>query len=139
MIKQIFVNLPVKDLKRSMDFFGKLGFTFNPQFTNEKAASMLLGDNIYVMLLGEEFFKTFTNKNIADASQMTEVINAVSLASKIEVDEMTEKALEAGATKYKEADDYGWMYSRSFADLDGHLWELLYMDESKSPQSGANA
>lgn len=134
MVTNIFVNLPVKDLKKTMEFFKKLGFTFNKQFTDDKAASLEIGKNIFAMLITEPFFKTFIKKEIADASKTAEVINAISVESKEQVDEMVDKAFAAGAVKYKEADDYGWMYSRSFQDLDGHLWEVLYMDLSKLPK-----
>lgn len=134
MIKQIFVNLPVKDLNKTKQFFGKLGFTFNPQFTDEKAAAMEMGDNIFAMLVTKPFFKTFIKKEIADSSKTTEVINAVSVDTKEKVDEMVEKALKAGGKTYKDPDDYGWMYSRAFQDLDGHLWEVLSMDLSKLPK-----
>lgn len=128
MVTNIFVNLPVKDLNKSMEFFKKLGFTFNKQFTNEKAASLVIGEHMYAMLLTEAFFKTFIKKEIADAVKTTEVITAISVENKSQVDEMVEKAMAAGAVKYKDADDYGFMYSRSFQDLDGHLWEVFYME-----------
>ena len=134
MVTDIFVNLSVKDLPKTKEFFQKLGLSFNPQFTDDKGACLVLGDHIFVMLLTEPFFKTFIKKEIADASKTTEVINAIGVGSKKEVDEMVDKALAAGATKYKEADDYGWMYSRSFQDIDGHLWEVLYADISKFPK-----
>ena len=134
MVIDIFVNLPVKDLKKTMAFFKKLGFTYNKQFTDEKAASLVLGEHIYVMLITEPFFKTFIKKEIANSSKSTEAIMAIGVKSKKAVDEMVDKALAAGGVKYKEADDYGWMYSRSFQDLDGHLWEVLYADLSKFPK-----
>ena len=134
MSKQIFVNLPVKDLKKSMDFFSKLGFTFNPQFTDENAACMIIGENIYVMLLVESFFSTFTNKKISDATKTTEVLIAIDTESKELVDDMVKKAVAAGGTIYKEPADHGWMYQHSFADLDGHQWEVLYADESQIPK-----
>lgn len=133
MIKQIFVNLPVKDLEKTKEFWLKLGFTFNPQFTDEKAAALVLGDNIFAMLITEPFFKTFIKKEIADSSKTTEVINAVSVESREKVDELVNKAIEAGATSYRDPDDYGWMYNKSFQDLDGHLWEVLYIDIAKAP------
>lgn len=135
MIKQIFVNLPVKDLEKTKEFWLKLGFTFNPQFTDEKAAALVMGENIFAMLLTEPFFKTFIKKEIADSSKTTEVINAVSVESREKVDELVNKAIEAGATSYKDPDDYGWMYSKAFQDLDGHLWEVLWMDITKAPAS----
>lgn len=131
--KQIFVNLPVKDLKRSIDFFTGLGFSFNPQFTDENATCMIIGENIYAMLLVEGFFQTFTNKTISDASKTTEVLTALSFESRQKVDEITDKALASGGSPSKDAQDHGWMYGRSFHDPDGHIWELLYMDESQLP------
>jgi uncharacterized protein len=131
---KIFVNLPVRDLERSKEFFGKIGFTFNAQFTNDKAACMVIGENIYAMLLTEEMFKTFTKKEISDAKKTTEVLLAVDAESREKVNEMVTKAVEAGGSVYRDAEDHGWMYEHSFADLDGHQWEVLYMDESKAPQ-----
>ena len=107
---KIFVNLPVRDLDKSVDFFTSLGFGFNPQFTDEKATCMIVGEDIYVMLLVEQFFKTFTKKQIADASQSTEVILALSAGSRTEVDEMIRKAVEAGGVVPGEPQDQGWMY-----------------------------
>ena len=131
MAKQIFINLPVKDLKKTMTFFKKLGFTFNMQFTDDKAACMIIGENIYAMLLLEKFFKTFTNKEIADAKKTTEVLIAIDAESRQSVDEMIRKAVEAGGSTYRNPQDNGWMYGHSFADLDGHQWEVLYLDESQ--------
>ena len=116
-----------------MSFFEKLGFTFNMQFTDDKAACMIIGENIYAMLLLEKFFKTFTNKEIADAKKTTEVLIAIDAESKYAVDEMIRKAVEAGGSTYRNPQDDGWMYGHSFADLDGHQWEVLYMDESQMP------
>lgn len=135
MASQIFVNLPVKDLDKSMSFFAKLGFTFNPQFTDEKAACMIIGENIYAMLLVEPFFKTFTRKEIVNAHKGTEVLIALDATSRDEVKEMVMKAIEAGGSSYMEPQDHGWMYQHSFADLDGHQWEILFMDESAIPQT----
>ena len=134
MAKQIFVNLPVKNLNKSKEFFSRLGFSFNPQFTDDKAACMIIGENMYVMLLVEMFFKTFTKKDISDATKTTEVLIAIDTSSRQEVDEMVNKAVEAGGTIYKEPQDYGWMYQHSFADLDGHQWEIGYMDISAMPK-----
>ncbi len=128
MITQIFVNLPVKHLDKSMAFFTKLGFTFNPQFTDEKAACMIVGENIYAMLLVEEFFRTFTKKEIIDARKSTEVILALAADKKESVDELAQLAVEAGGITPSEPQDLGFMYSRNFQDLDGHLWEVLYME-----------
>jgi len=135
MAKQIFINLPVKNLKKSMTFFEKLGFTFNMQFTDDKAACMIIGENIYAMLLLEKFFKTFTNKEIADAKKTTEVLIAIDAESRQSVDEMIRKAVEAGGSTYRNPQDNGWMYGHSFADLDGHQWEVLYLDESQMPKN----
>ena len=133
MAKQVFINLPVKDLKKSMDFFTKLGFTFNPQFTDDNAACMIIGENIYSMLLMEKFFKGFTKKEISNAKKTTEVLIAIDAESREKVDELIKKAVDAGGTIYRDPDDHGWMYSHSFADLDGHQWEVLYMDTNKLP------
>jgi hypothetical protein len=130
MTRQIFVNLPVKDLNKAIEFFTRLGFTFNPQFTDENATCMIVGDNIFVMLLVEDFFKTFIKKEICDATKSTEVLLALSAESREMVDEMVSKAIEAGGTEPREPQDHGWMYGRSFEDVDGHIWEILYMDES---------
>ena len=134
MAKQIFVNLPVKDLNKSVAFFTKLGFTFNQQFTDENATSMIIGENIFAMLLVEKFFKTFTKKEISDASKATEVILAISVNSRNEVDEMVRKAINAGGAAPNPVQDHGWMYGHGFEDLDGHLWEVLYMDEANIPE-----
>ena len=135
MATKIFVNLPVKDLKRSIDFFSHLGFSFNMQFTDDKAACLIINDgSIYAMLLTEPTFKTFTKKEIADATKTTEVLIAIDAESKEKVGEMVSKAVEAGGSIYAEPQDHGWMYQHSFADPDGHQWEILYMDESKLPQ-----
>ena len=130
MSTQIFVNLPVKDLNKSVAFFTRLGFTFNPQFTDEKATCMIVGENIYVMLLVEDFFKTFIKKPIADATKSAEVILALSAESKEKVDELVNKAIAAGASTPVDKQDQGFMYSWGFQDLDGHLWETMYMDPS---------
>ena len=128
MTTQIFVNLPVKDLDQSVEFFTRLGFKFNPQFTDENASCMIIGEDIFVMLLVEKFFKTFTPKDISDANTSTEVIVALSADSREKVDELVNTALLAGAKTSREPEDLGWMYGRAFQDLDGHLWEVGYMD-----------
>ncbi len=138
MVNRIYVNLPVKDLKRSMEFFSKLGFSYNEQFTNDKAACLILGVNFYAMLLQEDFFKTFTKKEISDANKTTEVLIALDLNSRKEVDEMVAKAVKAGGTIYRDPDDHGWMYGHSFADLDGHQWEVGYMDLNAIPKEMKN-
>lgn len=135
MAKQIFVNLPVKDLKKSIEFFTKLSYTFNPQFTDENATCMIVGDNIFVMLLVEPFFKSFTKREIADTSKSNEAIICLSADNREEVDYMVKKALEAGGTAPGEIQDYGWMYNHGFTDLDGHCWEYSYIDMSAMPSS----
>lgn len=134
MATKIFVNLPVKDLNKSVEFFSKLGFKFNPQFTDESATCMIISDNIFAMLLVETRFKDFTKKEIADAKKTTEVLIALDAESREEVDELVKKAVAAGGSTYREPEDYGWMYTNSFADLDGHQWEILFMDMNKIPQ-----
>jgi len=131
MVKQIFVNLPVKNLKTTIEFFTKLGFTFNPKFTDENAACMVIGENIFAMLLLEKFFKTFIKKEICDTVKFTEVLLAISVDSREKVDQMIQKAIEAGGNEPRKPQDEGWMYGRSFGDIDGHIWEVFYMDESK--------
>lgn len=133
MSKQIFVNLPVKDLTKSIAFFTKLGFSFNAQFTNESATCMNVSETIFVMLLVEPFFEKFTQKEIADAKKTTEVILCLSAESREEVDEMVKLAIEAGGNNPTEKQDHGWMYQHGFEDLDGHLWEIAYMDLTALP------
>ncbi len=130
MAPKIFVNLPVKDLNKTIDFFTKLGFRFNPQFTDENATCMIVGEDIFVMLLIEKFFKTFTKKEICDTKKNTEVIIALSAESKEKVDHMINNAIESGGIESREKQDYGWMYGRSFEDINGHIWEIIYMDEN---------
>ena len=133
MATQIFVNLPVKDLNRSVAFFTKLGYTFNPQFTDEKATCMIISDTIYVMLLTETFFQTFTKKEIADAHKAVECSIALSADSKDAVNEIVGKAEAAGAKIPGAPTDYGFMYQHSFDDLDGHHWEFVWMDPNGMP------
>jgi predicted lactoylglutathione lyase len=131
---QIFVNLPVKDLKRSMDFFTAIGYEFNLQFTDDKATCLVISEHIYAMLLTEEYFQSFTKKEIADTSKTAEVILAFAVDSREKVDELVNKALAAGGKPYNEPSDLGFMYSWSFQDVDGHLWEMFYMDPSALQQ-----
>ena len=126
--RKMFVNLPVRDLKRSMEFFSRLGFEFNPQFTDDKAACMVLSEEGYVMLLGEPFFRTFTKRELCDTSRQTEALLALSCASRAEVDELVKKAIAAGGKHAMDPQDHGFMYGWSFYDLDGHHWEVLWMD-----------
>jgi len=127
---KIFVNLPVKDLNKAIEFFTKLGFSFNPQFTDETATCMIVSEDIFVMLLTHEKFKTFTPKKICDATKSTEVLVCLSADSREKVDEMVRKAVAAGGTTYSQSKDYGFMYQHGFQDLDGHIWELVYMEPS---------
>lgn len=128
MSTQIFVNLPVKDLNRSVEFFTKLGYTFNPQFTDENGTCMIVGEDIFVMLLVEEYFKTFTPKPVADANSSTEVLVALSADSRDDVNRIVETALAAGAGRYREPVDHGFMYVWGFEDLDGHIWEYAWVN-----------
>lgn len=128
MPKQIFVNLPVRDLGASMTFFSALGFTFNPQFTDDTAACMVISDTIYAMLLTHDKFRQFTKKDIADATTTTEVLTALSVDSKDAVDKMVDAAIGAGGTEPRDSMDYGFMFQRAFDDLDGHTWEIIWMD-----------
>jgi predicted lactoylglutathione lyase len=134
MATQIFVNLGVKDLDKSITFFTKLGYTFNPQFTNEKATCMIVSDTIYIMLLTMPFFQTFTEKEIVDTSKAIECSIALTADSKGAVNEIVEKAVAAGATIPNPATDHGFMYQHSFDDLDGHHWEYFWMDPNGFPE-----
>ena len=135
MATKIFVNLAVKDLDRSRAFFDRLGFTFNPQFTDQTAACMVIADDIYAMLLTHPKFKEFTKKDIADAHKTTEVLTCLSFDSKDKINEIVDKAVAAGGTEAREPTDYGFMYGRSFNDLDGHIWEIIWMDPSHIQRS----
>jgi predicted lactoylglutathione lyase len=125
---KIFVNLPVQDLQKSMHFFEELGFRHNPQFTDETATSIVINEHIYVMLLVRSRFSEFTAKQLCDTSTHTEAIIALSAESREEVDTLVDKALATGALPSNEPTDHGFMYGRSFQDLDGHLWEVFWMD-----------
>jgi len=128
MARKLFVNLPVESLKRSMDFFKQLGFAFNLKFTDEKAACMIISDEAFAMLLTKPFFKTFTKNEICDTSAHTEGLFALSCESRAEVDELVKKAVAAGGKPAMDPVDHGFMYGWSFYDLDGHHWEVLWMD-----------
>jgi len=130
MTTKIFVNLPVKDLDKSIRFFTQLGFSFNPQFADETATCMIVSDDIFVMLLTETKFKTFTPKAICDATKSTEVLLCLSSESRDQVDDIVRKAVAAGGTTYNEPQDHGFMYGHGFQDPDGHIWELVYMEPS---------
>ena len=133
MNKQIFVNLPVKDLQKTKAFFSALGFDYDARFTNEQAACMVISDSIYVMLLNEAFFQTFTKKPVADAKQATEVLLCLSCESRAEVDAIVAKAIAAGGAAPNPVQDHGFMYGHGFEDIDGHQWEVMYMDLDAAP------
>lgn len=125
----IFVNIAVRDLDKSKAFFEKLGFTFNPQFTDETAASMVIDDNIFFMLLTDNKFQSFIkDRAISDTNLTTEALYALSVESREAVDAFIDKVIMAGGTVFREPEDYGYMYARSFTDLDGHIWEIFWMD-----------
>ncbi|MDH6453212.1 MULTISPECIES: VOC family protein [unclassified Streptomyces] len=126
--QMIFVNLPVNDLDASKKFFTELGYSLNPQFSDDNAASVVISDTIVAMLLTKPFYATFTKKEIADATQTSEVLVALSAESRAKVDELVDKALAAGGSPSGETQDHGFMYGRSFDDLDGHTWEVIWMD-----------
>lgn len=134
MARKIFVNLPVRDLKKSMEFFSKLGFEYNRKFTDDKAACMVLSEDGYVMLLSEPFFKTFMKNEICNTSTHTEGLFCLSCESRAEVDDMVNKAVANGGRHAMPSQDHGFMYSWSFYDLDGHHWEVIWMDP-KAAQS----
>jgi len=129
MAQMIFVNLPVKDLQKSMAFFSQLGYTFNKQFTDEKAACMVISDTIYAMLITEPFFQSFIpGKEISDTAKAKEVLVCLSADSREAVDSLLDKAVAAGANSFRAPEDHGFMYGRSFEDIDGHVWEVMWMD-----------
>lgn len=136
MSTKIFVNLPVKDLAKSMTFFKGLGFSFNQQFTDETAACMVVSGDIFVMLLTEAKFKTFTPKPICDATKSTEVLVCLSCESRPKVDEMVRDAVAGGGSTYNEPQDHGFMYAHGFQDPDGHIWELVFLEPSAVQQQG---
>ena len=135
MATKIFVNLPVKNLNKSVEFFTKLGYTFDPKFTDETATCMIVAEDIFVMLLTEAKFKTFTPKKICDATKSTEVLVCLTCESRANVDAMVRKAVAAGGTTYNKPQDYGFMYEHGYQDLDGHIWELIYMEPGALKQS----
>jgi predicted lactoylglutathione lyase len=133
MATRIFVNLPVDDLNTSIEFFTKIGFSFNPQFTDETATCMIVDENIFIMLLTQEKFQTFTRKPICDARTSTEVLVCLTCESREAVDDMVRKAVAAGGTTYNEPQDHGFMYGHGFQDLDGHIWELVHLNTGAMP------
>lgn len=134
MTTQIFVNLPVNNLQASVAFFTQLGFSFNPKFTDETGTCMIVGENIFVMLLTQDKFKAFTPNPICDATKSTEVLVALNCENREQVNAQVRKAVAAGGSTYNAPQDHGFMYAHGFQDLDGHIWELFYMDESAIPQ-----
>jgi predicted lactoylglutathione lyase len=132
---KIFINLPVKNLDKTIKFFTKLGYKFNPKFTDKNATCMIISKDIYAMLLVEKFFKTFVKKEITNTKKSTEVIISITCENRKKVDEMIHKVIKAGGKETKKPFDHGWMYGRSFQDIDGHLWEVFYMNESKMPKN----
>ncbi|GJJ01134.1 extradiol dioxygenase [Duganella rhizosphaerae] len=135
MATNIFVNLPVRDLAASVKFFSHLGYSFNQQYTDDSATCMIVAENIFVMLLVEERFKGFTPKPICDARTSTEVLLCLQVESREQVTSMVNKAIEAGGSAYKEPQDHGFMYGHGYQDLDGHLWEIIYMDTAPPAKS----
>ncbi|NML34684.1 VOC family protein [Paraburkholderia antibiotica] len=133
MHKQIYVNLPVENVERSKVFFSALGFDFEPRFSNDRAVSLIVGENIYAMLLVKDMFQTFTAKPVANAKESTEVLVCLSCESRAEVDSLVAKALAAGGAAPRAPQDHGFMYGHAFEDLDGHIWELVYMDPNANP------
>lgn len=131
MSAKVFINLPVKNIDESVDFFTSLGYTFNQQFTDETATCMVVSDTIYVMLLTHQKFQEFIPHSISDATKDTEVLICLSCDSREAVKEIIEKAVAAGATTFRDAQDYGFMYGHAFQDLDGHIWEYMWMDPAQ--------
>ena len=129
MINSIFLNMPIKDLKKSVEFFSALGFTFNQQFTSDESTCMIIGENMYAMLCVEERFKKFFEKPIADPTT-TEMLISLSCESSAKVRELAEKAFVIGGKKLNDPEDMGFMFSWGFEDLDGHVWDLFWMDPS---------
>ena len=134
MSRQIYVNLPIRNMERTKAFFSALGFSFNPQFTNEQGACMVISEGSnYAMLLVEPFFQSFIKKSIADATKTTEVLICLSCDSRAEVDSMVKTAVAGGGKAHGPAKDHGFMYQHGFEDLDGHIWEVMWMDPNAAP------
>jgi uncharacterized protein len=133
MATKVFINLPVKDIEKSKFFFSNLGYRFNDQISDERALCIIINENIFIMLLKEEYFKTFTKKNISDTKTFNEVLISLDAESKQEIQRIITKANQLGANIYTKAEDYGWMYQHGFADLDGHLWEFIFTDKELLP------
>lgn len=134
MATKIFVNLPVRDLKKSIEFYQSLGFAINPQFSDETAACVVISDDIYAMILTHVKFKQLTKKAIANSARTTEALMALSAASRAQVDGFAQRAVAGGGKIHRDPEDHGWMYGQSIEDLDGHIWEIFWMDESQTPK-----
>jgi predicted lactoylglutathione lyase len=132
---QIYVNLPVQNLERSVEFYTGLGYAFDPRFTDDNGTCMIVGENIFVMLLTVPFFQTFTSKTVCDASRSTEVIICISAESRAAVDSLLDKAIAAGARQPREPKDHGFMYERCYEDPDGHIWEVVHMQGEEEPDA----
>jgi uncharacterized protein len=139
MHRQIYVNLAVDDLPRSKAFFAHLGFEFEPKFTNDQAACMIVGENIFAMLLVKPFFRSFTKKTLCDPRESVETLVCLSCDSREQVDRLVAKALAAGGTAPREQQDYGFMYQYGFEDVDGHMWELVYLDPNAAGAPGTSS
>jgi predicted lactoylglutathione lyase len=137
MPRQTFVNLAVKDVARSKAFFERIGFAFEPRFSTENAACMIVDASTFVMFLAEPFFRTFTKKEVCDAKSSTEVLMSLSCDSRSEVDRLVDAAVHAGAESEREAEERGFMYARAFEDPDGHVWELMFMDTTVEVSPGS--
>lgn len=138
MAKQVFVNFATKDLERSKKFYSDIGWTINPQFTDDTAAAVVISDTIYAMILTEAKMREFTTKQLVDATASTEVLVALSYDSRAEVDELMDKVVASGGSEARPTQDLGFMYSRSFQDPDGHIWEPFYMDMTQAPPAPGN-
>ena len=135
MATKIYVNLPVKDLQRSVRFFKAMGFGFDPQLSDETAACMMISDDIFAMLLTEAKFREIARRPVADATRMTEVLTCLSVESRARVNQLVDRALTQGGREMREPEDHGYMFGRSFSDLDGHIWEIIYMNQKAMGQS----
>ncbi len=131
MNRKIFVNLPVKDLRKSVEYYQGLGFGLHPKFTDDTAACIVISDDIYVMAITHAKFREFTTRTISDSAKSTEVLVAISAESRAEVDEFATRAVAMGGKIHRKPEDHGWMYGQSVEDLDGHIWEMFWMDESQ--------
>ena len=139
MPRQSFINIPVKNLAKTREFFSKTGFSFRPEFSDENATCMVIGDNIFAMLLAEKFFKGFIpGREICDSAKSKEALLGIAVEKRAEVDKIVENAIKAGAKEFGMAQNHGWMYGRNFEDLDGHIWEIFHMDEGKMPEEMKN-